>query len=134
MAASRLVQRDVQNDPDTWFAYNALWLEIIHAVYENGIAPVLFAPLSPSDFPRMSLPVWSAGVDWLLLDCPDEVRKGRLTERIGWTEAMIAEAIADAQALRTMALDSVNTAVHSPDAVADQILSWLKRVPPMPSA
>ena len=44
VSASALAQRDVQNDPDTWPAYNALWLEIIHAVYRNGVTPVLFAP------------------------------------------------------------------------------------------
>ena len=56
---------------------------------------------------------------------PGRGSQARLTERVGWTEAMVAEAIADAQALRAMALDSVNTAVHSPDAVTDQILGWL---------
>ena len=88
-SASALIGKDLRMEASAWPPYNALWLEVLHAVHSNGRAAVLFAPVNTSDLPMEALPDWCGGVEWLLLDCPDAVRRARLADRAGWTEAML---------------------------------------------
>lgn len=124
-AASRLAGQDITAAPTTWPAYYELWMEILAALAHNRQTPLLFTPISPQDVQRYGEPRWYSEVVWLLLDCDDEVRRNRLLQRTGWTEPMIAEALADAQELRQTVARRIDTGVLPPDAVARQIATWV---------
>jgi hypothetical protein len=124
-AGSALARADIRTAAAAWPAYNALWLEVLRGVIRNGATPVLFAGLDPRDLRPEVLPPWCSDVRWLLLDCTDEVRAGRMAAR-GDTAAARAEAIDDAAFLRAAVHDRVDTGVLAPAEVADTILAWLQ--------
>jgi len=125
--ASALTGRDICTEASAWPFYNALWLEILHAVHINDRIAVLFTPVSKSDLPVKVLPSWCSGIEWLLLDCPDPVRRARLASRPEWTNAMMEEAEEDARLLRETVPQRVDTEGNAPGAVADLIVEWLDR-------
>lgn len=124
--ASNLAGNDIIFEPSTWPAYNALWFTILDTVARNHKQPVFFAPTSPDDLVQHHQPLWSGNVRWLLLDCPDDVRRQRLRQRPEWTEPMIAEAIADAASLRQTVALCIDTAAQDPEQVADAIRHWVE--------
>jgi len=124
--ASDLAGKNIFVDRSTWKPYNALWYEVLYGVYRNGKTPVLFTPNDPQDIERYGQPAWCTNINWLLLDCDDQTRQARLNHRLDWTEAMIAEAIADAQILREAVRLQIDTGLLSPQAVAAEILAWLE--------
>jgi len=126
-AASNLGDKDIYSNPSTWKPYGLLWFEVLHAVYKNGQTPVFFTPNDPLDMQRYGQPAWCSGIQWLLLDCDDQTRRERLGQRPNWTEAMIAEAIADAHTLRQSVHQQVDTGLLSPKETAIKILDWLEQ-------
>ena len=123
--ASDLAGASIIHDPATWRPYRALWFEILHAVARNDRVPVLFASIDKNDVADVGQPAWCGGIEWLLLDCSDAVRRERLARRRGWTEAMIAEALGDAKALRATIGNTIDTGAHPPHEVVARILAWL---------
>jgi hypothetical protein len=126
-AVSALACSSILHDPATWRPYRALWFEVLRAITRNGNVPVLFAPMDREDAAGTGPPDWCDGIAWLLLDCDDRTRRERLTQRAGWTTAMVADAVADAAALRAAFSARIDTAIHTPDAVASRIRAWLGR-------
>ncbi|ONI68964.1 hypothetical protein BWI15_33835 [Kribbella sp. ALI-6-A] len=98
-----------------WPAYNTLWLRITELIRRSGIPVLLLGPLTPSQLPEGR---------WLHLDCPDDVRRRRLTAR-GWSETEIADAIHDAAELRMLVPPSVQ-GDGTPEEAAREILYWVK--------
>ncbi len=126
-SASTLAGKDIRVDASAWPSYNVLWLEVLHAVHRNDRAALLFAPINKDDFLIEMLPAWCSGMEWLLLDCSDAVRRARLSDRPGWTDAMITEAEEDARVLRETNSCRIDTGNHAPGAVAGLILDWLNQ-------
>ena len=122
--ASELAGRSVYFDRSTWPAYSHVWFEVLRGVIRNDRVPVLFAPLTEDDVTAYGRPAWCDGIEWMLLDCDDDVRAARLAGR-SWTPARIAEALADAAALRAGIATRVDTGRHSPNAVARRVKRWL---------
>ena len=125
--ASNLAGKDVTVEQSTWPAYNALWLEILHAIATNGRQPVFFAPISPDDLARYGQPRWCRAMRWLLLDCADDVRRQRLRQRPEWTEPMITEALSDAASLRQTSALRIGTTTQAPEQVANAIRRWVEQ-------
>lgn len=98
-----------------WPAYNLHWLRITELVRRSGISVLLLGPLTPSELPEGR---------WLHLDCPDDVRRTRLTAR-GWSTAEIEDAIDDAVELRKLVPRSVQ-GDGTPEDSAREILTWTK--------
>src|SRR5688572_32195489 len=88
--------------------------------------PVLFAPTDPHDIKRYGQLHWWTRVEWLLLDCDDQLRRQRLKQRPEWTDTMIAEAISDTALLRQGVQMRVDTGSDTPDGIARTILGWLE--------
>lgn len=127
-AASELAGKDIYSDPTTWKPYASVWFEILHAIYKNGQTPVFFTPNDPQDMEQYGQPAWCSDIEWLLLDCDDQTRRGRLVHRPNWTHPMIAEACADARVLRQSIPLQVDTGLLSPADIARKILDWLEQV------
>jgi broad-specificity NMP kinase len=97
-----------------WPAYNALWLRITELVRRSGTPMLLLSPLVPTELPEGR---------WLHLDCPDSVRRKRLSER-GWSDEQIEQAIADAVQIRKLVPRSV-AGNGTPEDSARLILAWV---------
>lgn len=126
-SASRLAGKDLHFEPSVWRPYNQLWFDVLHSVYLNNRVPVLFAPIAPNDIPKEDMPNWCVGINWLLLDCADDVRKERLMARSDWSQSRVDEAFEDASELRSLVQEKLDTGVRSPQMVAEGILEWLNR-------
>ncbi len=122
--ASALYGQDIRFAPESWEPYGELWFSLLHAIFRNNQIPVLFTPADPSDYAKKVLPDWCEGLEWLLLDCADNVRLERLQRR-GWQGKRLEEAFQDADVLRKMIARRVDTGM-TPDEVAEQVLTWLK--------
>ncbi len=124
-SASRLAGSDLRFDEVKWDAYNVIWFDVLSAVSRNNCLPLLFSPIAPSDLAGNGQ-LANVGIRWLLLDCPDEVRRNRLTKRNGWNEARIQEAAIDAAQLRQeIAKPTIDTHVNSPTETAKKLADWL---------
>jgi chloramphenicol 3-O-phosphotransferase len=124
--ASHLADKDIRFEQATWQPYNALWFEILRAIQLNHTVPVLFAPLDERDIRAHEAPVWWTAIHWCLLDCSDTIRRQRLTQRHGWTAAMVEDAISDAHFLRTTIRHRIDTGTSAPDEVARRIAQWVQ--------
>ena len=123
-AGSRLSGRSIYEDASTWPAYRALWLDVLAGVARNGRQPVWFGPWNAADLAETNAADrWQ--VEWLLLDCADDVRRTRLRRRPGWTAAMEDEAVEDAAQLRAEITVRVDTGTRTVGEVADAVLGWL---------
>lgn len=125
-SASELAQRDIHTDPTTWPAYGKVWSDVLHAAVRNGISPLFFVPNTPEDLEPLKQQEWCTGLRWLLLDCPDAVRRERLAQRNRTDEAKIQEAIEDAAELRDFGFDTLDTSQFNPSEIAQQLFHWLK--------
>jgi RNase adaptor protein for sRNA GlmZ degradation len=124
--ASDLAGKNIYTNSSTWQPYNTLWVQVLGMVAKNDKIPLLFAPFDKTDIENNPTFTWYNRIEWLLLDCTDNVRRERLTQRSGWTETMITEAMADAEILRQTILFHLNTDLLSPSEIAHHILKWLK--------
>ena len=108
---SRLMGRDMAEAADLWPSYDRLWVAILDMVMRNRQSVVLLTPLEPRSLPDVP---WPEHVGWCLLDCDDATRASRLKAR-GWSADLIADALADARALREQVrfvIDTSNTSPH----------------------
>jgi len=126
ITASDLARSDIIFDRTTWPAYNALWLEILQAVYRNGKVAIFFSPFDTNDVAQAGQTTWYQRIEWLLLDCDDATRQMRLSVRSGWSGEMIGEALSDARALRDHIPERIDTGIRTPDEVAEAIVSWVR--------
>lgn len=127
-AACDLANRDIYSDPSTWKPYGQLWFEVLHSIVRNDLVPIFFCPNMPSDLATQGIPDWCGTVFWLLLDCDDTTRLGRLDARPDWSIAEKSEALEDAKALRLAIGQSIDTGALSPGEVAEKVLGWAKSV------
>ena len=125
--ASALYGEDIRFVPESWKPYGELWFGVLYATCQNGLIPVLFTPGDPSDYEKETLPSWCGGLEWLLLDCDDDVRLKRLQQR-EWSGARLSETFQDAAMLRELIMRYVDTGKSNPNEVAEEVLKWLKEM------
>jgi hypothetical protein len=116
-------------DPDAasvWPAYDRMWLQIVTMVRRAGHAVILLCP-APSPQAVTEGLSWGGGrVHWALLDCSEEVRRSRLRSR-GWSEEWIAECVAEAAQVGTLAPTVICTDDLPPVDIARDVLAWVQR-------
>lgn len=102
-----------------WPAYGRMWRRIIDMTRRSG-HPVLFlSPNIPTELPDATA--------YLLLDCDDAVRAGRLRAR-GWDPTQVDAALEDARAYRPLFDTVIRTDDTDPVGVASRILAWSSTV------
>jgi chloramphenicol 3-O-phosphotransferase len=121
---SELVGRDLSltETSDLWPLYDRLWAAILAMIARNGRRAVLLTPMDPGSLPAVP---WPGAVGWCLLDCDDATRSARLAAR-GWSEAEIAEALADARALREQIAFVIDTSGSTPSEAAARVAGWVE--------
>ncbi len=104
-----------------WPAYDRLWMRILAIIFRSGHSVVLLSPEpSPGDLGPEG---WVVPPQWLLLDCPDDVRRERLRAR-GWDDARVEEAIADAAQGRRLIPDAIRPEPRdSPAEISRRVLA-----------
>jgi hypothetical protein len=119
-AGSALAGADLRYAADHWAAYTELCRQLVAAVIESGIDCLLLTPLEPRQ-----VPAWPPGkIAWAVLDCPDAVRRERLTAR-GMTDDEIEDAVRDAAVLRGVGLPVVrSTGTVAETAV--RVTGWVR--------
>jgi broad-specificity NMP kinase len=119
--ASELAGRDIRNRPSMWPTYNNLWMAFLGKMVANGLSPLLFTPLHPDELP---VPDWCERLNWIRLECPEQVLRTRLVDR-GWGERKIDDTCEDACHLEEMVPVSVSTHDRSAIEVARDIQDLL---------
>lgn len=125
-SASELAGKSIYFEPSTWKPYGKVWFDVLHMIIRNGRTPIFFAPTDPDDIEQDGQPDWCDGIEWLLIDCDDEIRLARLGQRVDWTDERVAEAMEDAAILRGLVERRLDTGKLTPDEVAQAILEWVQ--------
>lgn len=125
--ATALANKSVVDDASTWKPFRQLWMAVLEGILMNNKVPVLFAAINNKDIAELDLPDGVA-IQWLLLDCSDEVRRTRLASRTTMSEDDVGEALEDAEALRAEIADKLMTDSTSPPEAAQQIEVWISKV------
>lgn len=63
------------DQPMRWSAFRDAWLSMAHGVAQVGMPTVLLGPLIPEHLANLPARRWIGEIRYLVLDCPDEVRR-----------------------------------------------------------
>jgi hypothetical protein len=126
VSAANLAGRNVIFDKSTGLPYRFLWFDILRCICRNNRSPIFFSPHDQRDTADVEQPDWHPAIEWLLLDCSDNIRRERLSKRPEtWTQSMVEEALDDASYLRRAVTNRIDTGVHPAADVAKMILAWV---------
>ena len=125
-AGSALAGIDLHEDAAAalWPAYDALCVELVGAVVEAGVDVLLLTPMTPDQVEVAPGRGRLGPIAWAVLDCPDEVRRGRLARR-PMDGAGIRSAIEDARELRELRLPILPSSGTVTDT-ATRIAAWVR--------
>jgi chloramphenicol 3-O-phosphotransferase len=111
--------------PIQWSAFRDAWVAVTHGAAQSGRPTVLLGPLIPEHLQDLPARRWIGDIHFVLLDCPDEVRRTRLTNRPPWRGRDMAEQCAFGQWLRRNIADSVDTSAGTPEQTARTVADWI---------
>jgi hypothetical protein len=111
--------------PVSWPAFRDAWLAIAHAVAQCGMPTVLLGPFMPQQLDGLPARRWIGTIHFLVLDCPDGVRRERLTARPAWRARDIDEQTEFGRWLRANFADQVDTSRGTPDDTAAIVAAWV---------
>jgi hypothetical protein len=111
-----------------WPAFRAAWLAVAHGVAQSGVPTLLLGPFIPLHLDHLPARRWLGSIHFLALDCPDEVRRQRISERPTWRERDYEAQSEFAHWLRGNIVDRVDTSAGTPEESANAVGSWANRV------
>lgn len=111
--------------PINWTAFGDLWLAVAHGVAQSGRPTVLLGPFIPEHVQRHTARRWIGDIHYLVLDCPDEVRRTRISARPPWRSRDVEDQIEFGHWLRDHITDRVDTGTGTPDDTAQAIATWI---------
>ena|SRR5215216_299667 len=104
-----------------WPAYDRMWRRIVNLIRRSGYPVLLLRPVpSPDDL--VAGATWDEPVQWILLDCADELRQARLQAR-GWAQDWIDDAARDAESARRIVRTVVRTDDEDSQGIAERVLA-----------
>ena len=107
--ASTLAGSDVRATPSLWSTYDDLVLATVTEISSGGASCAVVGVRTPSELPRWAIDAW------FLLDCPDSIRRARLSE--SGRAADVDTAVADAATYRSLGLTTLDTSGPPEDLV-----------------
>jgi hypothetical protein len=113
--------------PIDWTAFHAALLAVAHGVAQSGRATVLLAPLGPGTLEPLPARRWIGDIRYLVLDCPDDVRRQRMAARPSWRLHDVEEQVSWGRWLRANVPDRVDTTRGTPADSAKAVASWVLR-------
>jgi len=111
--------------PISWPALRDAWLAVAHGVALSGMPTLLLGPLIREHLEDLPARPWIGEIHFLLLDCPDAVRRERLESRPMWRLRDLAAQTEFGQRLRFIISDKVDTSHGTPEDVASTITDWV---------
>jgi len=120
--------RELSGDgPISWPAFRATWLAVAHGVAQSGLPSVLLGPFIPEHLEDLPARRWIADIHFLVLDCPDDLRRARIRARPPWQVCDIEGQVAFGQWLRRNIPDHVDTSRGTPADTAAAVAAWVDR-------
>jgi len=122
--------KDGQTD---WDSFRDAWLHVAHGVAQNGLPTLLLGPFIPEHLESPPGRRWVDEIHYLVLDCPDELRRQRIEARPRWRGRDIDEQTAFGRWLRQNLAPVIDTSTDSPAGVAQRVAAWVQAqlgVPP----
>jgi predicted kinase len=113
--------------PIDWAAFHAALLAFAHGVAQSGRPTVLLAPLGPGTLESLAARRWIGDIRYLVLDCPDDVRRQRMAARPPWRLHDVEEQVSWGRWLRVNVPDRVDTSHGTPADCAAAVASWVLR-------
>jgi hypothetical protein len=111
--------------PLDWSALRDAWLAVAHGVAQAGMPTVLLGPLIPEHLDSLPLRQWVGDIHFLVLDCPDEIRRERIDARPVWRRRDIDEQTEFGRWLRQNISDRVDTSHGTPADSAHAVAGWV---------
>jgi hypothetical protein len=111
-----------------WKAIRAAWLSVAAGLGQSGLPTVLLGPLAPFHFEELEQTRWVSSMHFLLLDCPDAIRRQRLEARPPWRRRDIEEQTSWGAWLRENIHDSVDTSRADLDETVRSVSAWFRSV------
>jgi predicted ABC-type ATPase len=115
------------SQPVSWPAFRAAWLAVAHGVAQSGLPTVLLGPFIPAHLDELPARRWIADIHFIVLDCPDELRRARIRARPPWRSRDIDEQTGFGQWLRRNIADRVDTSSGTPEEAAAAVAAWIER-------
>jgi hypothetical protein len=97
-------------------------------VAQCGLPTVLLGPFIPGHLDGLASRRWVGDIYYLLLDCPDDLRRNRIEARPPWRQRDIEEQTAFARWLRSHIPDRVDTSYRTPEDAAAAVAAWVTAV------
>jgi dephospho-CoA kinase len=96
-------------------------------VAQAGLPTVLLGPFIPKTLDELPARRWIADIHFIVLDCPDELRRARIRARPPWRSHDIEEQVEFGQWLRRNIADRVDTSSGTPEGAAAAVAAWIER-------
>ena len=109
-----------------WPSFRDAWLHVAHGVAQNGLATLLLGPFIPEHLESLPGRRWVGEIHYLVLDCPDDLRRQRIEARPRWRARDIDEQTDFARWLRENLVPVIDTSAGSPARVAEAVAAWVK--------
>ena len=110
-----------------WPSFRDAWLHVAHGVAQNGLATLLLGPFIPEHLEILPGRRWVGEIHYLVLDCPDDLRRQRIEARPRWRARDIDEQTDFARWLRENLVPVIDTSAGSPQPrVAEAVAAWVK--------
>jgi len=113
------------SQPISWPAFSSAWLAVAHGAAQFGLPTVLLGPTVPANLEAQPLRRWLGSIHYLLLDCPDDVRRERIEARPPWRSRDTDEQVSFGRWLRDNIPDRVDTSRGTPEDVAAEVAAWV---------
>jgi hypothetical protein len=115
-------------DEIDWPSLRDAWLHVAHGMALNGLPTLLLAPFTPAQVESLPGRRWVGHIHWLVLDCPDDVRRSRMLARPKWRARDVDSQIAFARWLRSSLSPVVDTSAGPPRASAQVVAAWVRGI------
>ena len=113
--------------PVIWPAFRDAWLAVAHGVAQSGMPTVLLGPFIPEHLRDLPSRRWIGDIRFIVLDCPDELRRERISARPRWRMRDTDEQVEFGRWLRRNIPDRVDTSTGTPEDTAAAIAAWVGR-------
>jgi hypothetical protein len=100
-------------------------LAVAHGVAQSGMPTVLLGPFIPGHLGELPARRWIGDIHFLVLDCPDQVRRIRISARPPWRSQHTGEQVEFGRGLRRNIADHIDTSTGTPEYTAAAISSWI---------
>jgi dephospho-CoA kinase len=88
---------------------------------------VLLGPFIPGRLQELPARRWIGDIHFLVLDCPDELRRARIGTRPPWRSRDTEEQVEFGRWLRHNIADRIDTSNGTPEDTAAAISAWIDR-------